>query len=183
MVHTQFPKQGLDKFWVSAPEFFELRERSRSYDGLALYNTGQTSIDGTSEPMRVRSASASAELFDVLGVEALHGRAYGQEEDRPGAEAVAVVSFELWQRAFGADLSWIGKRIEVDGAPRTILGVMPPRFDVDAQGVEISASPRARPREPSRPRFAQLLRRGTARRRRESRLGEGGAQEPSRELA
>jgi putative ABC transport system permease protein len=137
MAHTQFPTMGFDKFWVSAPEFFELRERSRSFDGLALYNTGQSSLEGTSEPMRVASASASAALFHVLGVEALHGRVYTDDEDRPGGEAVAVLSYELWQRAFGSDLSWIGRRVEVDGVPRTVLGVMPPRFDIDAQGVEI----------------------------------------------
>jgi putative ABC transport system permease protein len=137
MVHTQFVNQGFDKFWVSVPEFFELKERSRSFESLALYNTGQSSLEGASEPMRVASASASASLFRVLGVEALNGRVYTEDEDRPGAEAVAVLSYELWQRAFGSDPSWIGRRIEVDGVPRTVVGVMPPRFDIDAQGVEI----------------------------------------------
>ena len=97
---------------------------------------GRSSLTGTDQPMRVASGRATAELFDVLGVEALHGRVFTAEEDAPGND-VALLSYELWQRAFGADAGVVGQRIDVDGAFRTVVGVMPPRFDIDDNRVEL----------------------------------------------
>jgi predicted permease len=85
----------------------------------------------------VTSAIASATLFRALGISPLHGRAYTEEEDLPGAEPVVVLSHELWQRAFGGDESLVGRTIEVSGAPRTVLGIMPPGFDVHEAGIEL----------------------------------------------
>lgn len=137
MFHSQFPTMGFDKFWVSAPEYREFREWNRSFEEVAVYNTGLSSLQGNDQPMRVRSASATAEIFDALGVEARLGRVFSPAEDRPGAENVVVLSHELWQRAFGSDGDFIGERIEVDGVPHTVLGVLPPRFDIDDNRIEL----------------------------------------------
>ena len=75
----------------------------------------------------VRSVSASAELFDVLGVGTLLGRGFGAGDDVPGAEPVAVLSFGLWQD-MGGRPSIIGTRVTLDGTRRTVVGVMPRGF-------------------------------------------------------
>ena len=137
MIHTQFPTMGFDKFWVAAPEYREFREWNVSFSEVAIYNTGLSSIQGADQPMRVSSGRATAELFEVLGVSARTGRVFTQEEDRPGAERVVVLSHELWVRAFGADPSLVGRRIDVDGEPRTVLGIMPPLFDIDDNRIEL----------------------------------------------
>lgn len=137
MFHSQFPTMGFDRFWISAPEYREFREWNRSFAEVAIYNTGLSSLQGNDQPMRVTSGRATAELFDVLGVETRSGRVFEPAEDRPGADNVAVLSHELWRRAFGSDPNLIGKRVEVDGVPHTVLGIMPPRFDIDDNGIEL----------------------------------------------
>jgi len=136
LIMTQFPTMGFDKFWISAPEYLEYREWNRSFEEVGLFNTGRSSIHGEDQPLRVTTAVVTAELFDVLGVEAIHGRAFDKEEDAPGAEPVLVLSYELWLRAFGGDPAVVGEGVEVNGIRRTILGVMPPRFDINDNQIE-----------------------------------------------
>src|SRR5690606_18351882 len=90
------------------------------------------SLDATLEqrdgPARlVRGVLASAELFDVLGVRPVIGAGFRAGDDRPGAEPVVVLSHSLW-RDLGSDPSIVGKRIDVSGVTRTIVGVMPEGF-------------------------------------------------------
>jgi hypothetical protein len=67
-------------------------------------------------------------MFDVLGTRPLLGRAFTPDDDRPGAEAVALISHGMWQRTFGSDQTIVGRRIRLDDTVVTIIGVMPPRF-------------------------------------------------------
>jgi predicted permease len=136
-VASQFPTLGFDKFWISPPEYLELQERSRALTSIGGYRTGQVSIGGTATPERVTSAIATHELFTTLGVPARRGRAFNAEEDAPNAEAVVILSHELWQRAFGGDPDIVGSSIQVNGNSARVTGVMPPGFDVADAGVEI----------------------------------------------
>lgn len=77
---------------------------------------------------RISGAMVSANLFDVLGVRPALGRTFRAGEDRPGAAPVVVLSERLWRRYFHGDRSAIGRRIEIDGVSREIVGVMPRPF-------------------------------------------------------
>jgi putative ABC transport system permease protein len=136
-IATQFPTLGFDEFWVSPPEYLELKERSRVFAEIGGYRSGQSSVGGMERPVRVTSATATADLFTTLGVPARLGRTYTAEEDLPGAEPVVVLSHELWQGAFGGDPSLIGKTAEVNGQQRRVVGVMPPGFDVQDEGIQL----------------------------------------------
>ncbi|MHB1168173.1 MAG: ABC transporter permease [Longimicrobiales bacterium] len=136
-IATKFPTLGFDKFWVSPPEFMELQERNRSFIAVGGYRTGEASVGGDDAPLRTTSAIATHELFDVLGVAPLRGRAFDAQEDAPNSEPVAVVSWELWQRAFGGAEDIVGRTIRVNGAETRVTGVMPPGFDVADAGVEL----------------------------------------------
>jgi putative ABC transport system permease protein len=127
---------NFDEFWISPPEFVELQERSTSFEVLGAYRDGQTSIGGGEQPERVTSAIASATLFEALGVEPMLGRVYTREEDLPGGPEVVVLSHEVWTRMFGADPTIVGQAIDVNSISRTVLGVMPPGFDIDETGIE-----------------------------------------------
>ncbi len=135
-ISAAFPSMGFDKFWVSAPEFREYQEWTTSFSSIGAYNTGEVSINGVDAPIRVSGGFASAELFQTLGVEARVGRVYTLEEDIAGADPVMLISHELWQRVFGADPGLVGRSIEVNGVQRTVIGIMPPKFDVDDNRVE-----------------------------------------------
>src|SRR5687767_8399566 len=112
---SQFPTMDFFKFWISPPEFFELKERARSFEALGGYRTGQVSVGGGDVPHRVTSASATSDLFTTLGVPARLGRPFNAEEDLPNAERVATLSYELWQSAFGGDPQIVGRTIIVNG--------------------------------------------------------------------
>ncbi|HSL68771.1 MAG TPA: ABC transporter permease [Longimicrobiales bacterium] len=129
-VASQFPSMGFQKFWISPPEFFELKERNRSYASLGAYRTGRVSVGGSEAPLRATSAIATADLFTTLGVPALLGRPFNAEEDAPNSERVVTLSHELWVRAFGSDAGIVGKSIIVNGNSARVTGVMPAGFDV-----------------------------------------------------
>ena len=136
-VHTAFPTQGFDEFWLSPPEYQELREWNESFEELGAYRTGSTSIETTDRPLRVTSAVANASFFTTLGVGAQLGRTFLEEEDRVGAEPVLLISDGLWQRGFGGDPAVLGSTVRVNGQASTVVGVLPEGFDVDDAGVEV----------------------------------------------
>ena len=113
---------------VSLPEFVDFRERARSFDALAVYNSTSVNLassGGTAE--RIQGASATASLFDVLGVSPLLGRAYTAAEEADGTRVVAI-SHGFWTRRFGADPSVVGQDLVTDSGPVRIVGVMPASF-------------------------------------------------------
>lgn len=136
-IESQFPGLGFDRFWISPPEYREFQRLSRSFETIGAYRVGAASLSGgEGEPVRVRSAVASAELFTTLGVAPALGRAYTSEEDVQGGPGVVVLSHELWQGALGGDPALVGETVEVNGVPTTVVGIMPPGFDVDDAGVQ-----------------------------------------------
>src|SRR5687767_5248885 len=92
---------GWEETWLSEPEVLEYRAGAPSIEHLAAYSTGTANITGEGEPERVASANLTANIFAALGVRTVVGRGFVEEEDRPGADPVAVLSYDLWQRRFG----------------------------------------------------------------------------------
>jgi putative ABC transport system permease protein len=136
-VYSQFPTMGFDEFWISPPEYRELQERARSFSGIGAWRTGRVNVAGAESPVRVTSAVVSVEFFTTLGVAPVLGRTFTTEEDAPNGPAVAVISHGLWQRVFGADPQLVGNRVQIDGTPTTITGVMPAGFDIEDEGVDV----------------------------------------------
>ncbi|HEY2852018.1 MAG TPA: ABC transporter permease [Gemmatimonadaceae bacterium] len=110
---------------VSPPDFFDWRSQARSFAGMAAFFLSTTNLTGNGEPERLTQARVSANFFDVLGVRPVHGRGFVAGEDAPSAPRVAVLSDGLWRRRFGADPSVIGRTIDLDDAPTTVIGVAP----------------------------------------------------------
>lgn len=138
LVHitSQFANQGFERFWISMPEFVELRERNQSFEAVGAYVVGAANL-GTDRPSRPIAATISHDLLTVLGVPAMTGRLFTNEDTLPGAEAVSILSAELWQREFGAQPSIVGSPVEINGVKRRIVGIMPPGFDVHDQRIEV----------------------------------------------
>jgi predicted permease len=136
-ITSQFAAMGFDTFWVSPPEFLELKERSRSYQDVGAYRAGAANLSGADRPHRVVSVSATADLFTTLGVPPLLGRTFTPEETRPNGPGVVVLSHRTWQTLFGGRASIVGQTIEMDGIRQTVVGIMPPGFDVYDAGAEV----------------------------------------------
>ena len=113
---------------LSLQEIVSYREHARSLDQLATYVEASANLTGGPDPERVRAAFVSANLFDTLGVGAMAGRVFLPPDAEPGAAGVAVLGHGLWQRRFGGSPEVVGQTIQVNGTPRTIVGVMPASF-------------------------------------------------------
>jgi predicted permease len=129
-VTSQFASMGFDEFWVSPPEYFEYREQTRALGALGAYATGAVNLSEGASPERTNAVAMTASMFDVLGVRPLLGRPFTAAEDLPNADPVVVIGHELWQRSFGGDPGIVGRRVEIDGTRQTVVGVMPPGFDL-----------------------------------------------------
>lgn len=138
-VTTAFPTMGFDKFWMSQPEYQEYAEWGDAIVDLGAYNTGEISITGGQSPVRVSSATVTRSFFTVLGVEPAVGRVFTAEEDAPGGSLAVVLSWELWQRAFGGRDAAVGETVEINGQTSDIVGVMPAGFDINDNGTEVWA--------------------------------------------
>lgn len=118
---------GAGRFTSSFPDFADFRDRNRSFAAMAGIDTGSAHLTGREvEPLRVSLAQVSHELFPLLGVEPALGRGLLAEDDRVGAEPVAVLSHGLWKSRYGSDPGVLGRRILLDGVDHVVVGVLGP---------------------------------------------------------
>ena len=119
--------------WLSSqPDFIDYKRQMKSISGLAAYDqrtaTLGTNLDADSRPERVAVVRASEGFFDVIGAKPVVGRTFLAEDHESKIARVAVLSYGLWQRDFAGSRSVIGRTVILDGAPRVVIGVMPPHF-------------------------------------------------------
>jgi predicted permease len=127
------PAENLSRQTVQAGHVADLREQSQSLAGLAgfspFYGVGDIRWTGGGEAERVTGIPVTEDFFPLLGVRPWLGRYFTTEECRWGAPRTAILSHAFWQRRLGATADVIGASITLDGAPATIVGVLPPSFD------------------------------------------------------
>ena len=113
-------------FGTSLDDFDDLRRASRTFSGMSLVFNGSLNISADDRnPEQYPGAYISANGFELIGVGAALGRAFGDEDDLPGAAPVLLISDSVWKSRYAADPSIIGKAVRVNGLPVTIIGVMP----------------------------------------------------------
>ena len=115
--------------------------------GVARSTINLSDID---RPERYNGARVSANLFAVLGVAPLFGRDFADEDTKPGAQPVAMLSYDLWQKRYGGDRSVVGRQIRIDAHPATVIGVMPKDFSYprrEAVWVAATLAPSSKPDE------------------------------------
>ncbi len=117
---------------MSGPNFTDLRKTSQTLSDAAAFTRSRTILTGQGEPVRLDSAEVSAGLFNVLGVLPRLGRTFSPEENLPGRNKVAILSYGLWQQRFGSDPKIVGRTIVLDGVSIQVVGVMPPGFSYPA---------------------------------------------------
>ncbi len=115
---------------LSYPDFVDLRSNAHSFSGMLGYHDDFISITGAGQPERIYGAVASADYFEVLGVRPVLGQSLinTRGNERAGA-AEAVLSYSLWQDRFAGDPAVVGKTIELNLHPYTIVGVAPQGFE------------------------------------------------------
>jgi putative ABC transport system permease protein len=113
---------------ISYPNFSDWRSQNRVFEHIGVFNRGSYNLTGSGEPERLLAGQASADLFSALRVKAAIGRLFTNDEDKPGASRVVVLSYGLWQRRFAGDPKLINQMIRLDDEGYTVIGVMPQGF-------------------------------------------------------
>ena len=120
------------RYTQSFPDFFDFRDQSRSFTAMAAYTGAGTVLTGTGEAQELGGVAVAGDIFTVLGVSPLLGRAFTPEELKAGG--VVIFSHGLWQRAFGGDPKVVGQQVILAGRSHTVVGIMPPGWKFPLQG-------------------------------------------------
>jgi putative ABC transport system permease protein len=119
---------------VAPLTYGDWKEQSRAIPALAAFRQLRYAFAGVDAPLNVPSVRATPNLFALLGVSPILGRTFLDEEGRTGNDRVAVISRAFWQRHFGGSPGIVGRTIQLDAQPYTIVGVMPAEFDFPPSG-------------------------------------------------
>lgn len=101
-----------------------LRDHAKSFE-IATWTNDDFNLTGRGEPLRVPGARVSANFFPLLGVQPKLGRAFTEDEARPGGRPVVILSNSVWRSRFGSDPNVIGQSVTLDTIPYTVVGVLP----------------------------------------------------------
>jgi putative ABC transport system permease protein len=125
---TQLP--DFPEFSVSPPNYLDWEKQTKSFESLAAYAGSRLNLTGDGEPQQLIGVKATAHYFDVYGIKPALGRTFLPEEDAPGKNHVVVLSFPFWQRVFGGAADVVGRPIQLNGEPYTVVGVAPLGFGI-----------------------------------------------------
>ncbi len=125
--HTA-PGLNIDELIASPSNYFIYRDQNTTFQDIGLYTADSVSITGVAEPEQVRALDVTDGTLGILGIPPMLGRWFTREDDSPGTPETALLTYGYWRRKFGGSLSVIGQTITVDGKPRTVIGILPPRF-------------------------------------------------------
>jgi predicted permease len=127
MIWDNTGRPDSSKFFSTPPEWNEWRSQNTVFTDIAATQPGQMTLSGDGEPEELPGRKATWNLWSVLGVQPLLGRVFTEGEDTGGAR-VAVISYALWQRRFGASPEVLGRKIMLNDSPYEVIGVMPREF-------------------------------------------------------
>src|SRR2546421_1044244 len=116
---------------IALPDYVDWRNDSKSFENLAISRLESRNLSGIPghEPERISVAYVTANFFKVIGLPPQIGRTFADDEDKPGAPSLAVISDRLWDRAFHRDPKIVGQPMNFHGTPITVIGVMPREMD------------------------------------------------------
>ena len=125
----KFPNGGLHHFWLSPPEYLNVKRDVKAFTDLQGWVNGAANLEGSSEPVRATVSYVTGGLFPMLAMPPQVGRVLTPRDDEPNAPLTAVLSYRLWQRSYGADPNIVGRDIRLNGNSCKVIGVMPAGFD------------------------------------------------------
>jgi putative ABC transport system permease protein len=119
---------GARDIGLSVPEFDDLRSRAGVFEQVTVTQGGPTNVTGGDRPQHLELLEVSPNYFSMLGISAEIGRVFGPGDEAQGFAEAAVISDSLWARGFGRDPGVLGRKMQLDNDPYTIVGVLPPGF-------------------------------------------------------
>jgi predicted permease len=118
------PSYNWDGARFSLKMLEDYESRSEAFEGLAAYHYGQANVTGEQGATRIMVGYQTGDMFELLGSDPVMGRTFGSGEDGPGAPSVVVLGQGIWERRWGSDPGILGRSVELNGTPYTVIGVM-----------------------------------------------------------
>ncbi|MGD0226860.1 MAG: ABC transporter permease [Terriglobia bacterium] len=109
----------------TAPDFRDWQAQNQVFEGISAVTIAGATLTGSSEPLQLRGLSVSPNTFQILGVQPQFGRSFSQDEGPTGRNHVVILSYGLWQSAFGGQKNIVGRKVTMDGETYDVVGVMP----------------------------------------------------------
>ena len=128
--NRQLSPEVWDHNEVAMGNFRDFRSRNQVFEQLGALFTADVTLTGVGEAERIRSCVVTTNFFQLLGVQPMIGRSFLPEEEKLGSPRVVILSSGLWERLFGSDRNLTNKTLTLNGNPATVVGVMPPNFEV-----------------------------------------------------
>jgi putative ABC transport system permease protein len=128
LVFLNETSKSMDEISVSYPNFTDWRNQNHVFEKIGVYNRGSYNLTGSGEAERIVTGQVSADMFAALRVNPLMGRLFTNDEDKPGATPVVLLSYPLWQRRFGGQASILDQPLTLNGKSYTVIGIMPDGF-------------------------------------------------------
>ena len=125
---------NLSSFSSSVLNFLSWREQTKTFEELAAIGASNFTLTGSGEPEQLSGNHISPALPRILGIPPLLGRAFSDDEEKPGAAPVAMIGEGLWRRRFGGDRALIGRTIILNDAPTTVVGIAPAALNLISGG-------------------------------------------------
>jgi predicted permease len=126
LVQHSAVKANITNAGVSILELYDYRKRLQSVRDLVEHHSMSFTLLNQGEPDRVNTGVVSANFFDMLGIRPLLGNSFTDRDDDLGAEAVLMLTYEYWISKFGGDRDVVGRVLEMNNKPHTVVGVLPP---------------------------------------------------------
>jgi len=129
-VYAGMPTKNITHANISYPDYTSWRDESKSFTALGIWTWNSPSFTGPGAggAERVDGAEVSPNLFPLMGVHPILGRAFTEAEAVQGNEHVVILGYGLWQRRFSGDRNIVGRTVTIDLEPHTVVGVMPRGF-------------------------------------------------------
>ena len=115
---------------VSLSDFVDWKDQTGAFEQIAAWRFLYFNLSGRDEPERVQGLTVSASFLPLLGAQVQLGRTFLPEEEQIGRDKVVVLSDPLWRRRFGEDPSLVGQKIDIEGEPHTVVGILAPSFHI-----------------------------------------------------
>ena len=124
------PGLNIAEDWFSTAQYFDIKNGHHGFEQIAIAIGDNYNLTGSGEPERVGTIRISSSLLSLLGQRAALGRTFLTDEDRPGRNATAILSYGIWARRFGSDPRVLGRKIILNGLPYEVVGIMPRSFSL-----------------------------------------------------
>ena len=112
----------------TGPDYVDWKAQNQAFDTMGAVFVASAALTGTSEPLHLEGFEVSPETLGLLGARPVLGRNFTADETESGHDKAVILSYGLWQRAFGGQAGVVGGKITLDGQPYTVVGVMPRDF-------------------------------------------------------